>query len=124
MSSVRKKRNFKDLHLPSTPLAAAGPSSVGSSSTVPVPSIAARSGVASETEFSSEGTPNGASTSGTSSQSTKSNVKAADYHDTLSEKLASFGLGYKLVLKNEDLKFLSELGSGNGGTVTKVSARA
>lgn len=30
------------------------------------------------------------------------------------------GVEYKLDLKNEDLKVLNELGSGNGGTVCKV----
>lgn len=46
----------------------------------------------------------------------------ANYHNKLSEQLANLELGveYKLDLKNEDLSFLSELGSGNGGTVTKV----
>lgn len=46
----------------------------------------------------------------------------ANYHNTLTEQLKNLELGveYKLDLKNEDLKVLSELGSGNGGTVTKV----
>jgi mitogen-activated protein kinase kinase len=51
----------------------------------------------------------------------------ANYHNKLSEQLASLELGKtngeKLDLRNEDLKFLSELGAGNGGTVTKVSKR-
>ncbi|CAO1632917.1 unnamed protein product [Sympodiomycopsis kandeliae] len=46
----------------------------------------------------------------------------ANYHNTLTEQLKNLELGveYKLDLKNEDLKVLNELGSGNGGTVTKV----
>lgn len=46
----------------------------------------------------------------------------ASYHNTLTEQLKNLELGveYKLDLKNEDLQMLSELGSGNGGTVTKV----
>ncbi|KDN46641.1 kinase-like protein [Tilletiaria anomala UBC 951] len=49
----------------------------------------------------------------------------ANYHNKLSEQLASLELSgkngeVKLDLRNEDLKFLSELGAGNGGTVTKV----
>ena len=46
----------------------------------------------------------------------------ANYHNTLTEQLKNLELGveYKLDLKNEDLKVLSELGSGNGGTVTRV----
>lgn len=157
MSAVRKKRNFKDLHLPSTPLAtgAAAPSASSSFSTATAaggPSASTAAGGARVQKEGSSAAEQGAastsqgdarnsslrtasssarsSTGGAASSSTTLTTASAggvgaegseaDYHDRLSEKLASFGLGYKLELKNEDLKFLSELGSGNSGTVTKV----
>ncbi|MCO5598580.1 hypothetical protein L7F22_052677 [Adiantum nelumboides] len=127
MSSVRKKRNFKDLHLPSTTLSTPAPNTASTAdgksdgkSTAPT----LKSGVTAGTQGSKSGSSNGIQTAqSTSSKLASTSVdteSGADYHDRLSEKLANFGLGYKLVLKNEDLKFLSELGSGNGGTVTKV----
>lgn len=46
----------------------------------------------------------------------------ASYHNSLTEQLATLEIGfeYKLDLRAEDLQTLDELGSGNGGTVTKV----
>lgn len=43
------------------------------------------------------------------------------YHNKLSEQLANLELGveFKLDLKGEDLQVLNELGSGNGGTVSR-----
>lgn len=125
MSSVRKKRNFKDLHLPSTsistPSTPPATTNAASTSTIGDRRSASKSSAGTETQ---DGSSNGLSASH-SSNSTRATDPGtgADYHDRLSEKLANFGLGYKLVLKNEDLKVLSELGSGNGGTVTKVGGR-
>ncbi|KAK4046572.1 MAP kinase kinase (MEK) [Microbotryomycetes sp. JL221] len=44
------------------------------------------------------------------------------YHNKLSEQLATLELGveFKLDLKNEDLQVLEEVGSGNGGTVSRA----
>ncbi|MBW0475421.1 hypothetical protein O181_015136 [Austropuccinia psidii MF-1] len=45
-----------------------------------------------------------------------------DYHNKLSEQLATLeiGLEFKLDLHGEDLEILGELGAGNGGTVCKA----
>lgn len=45
-----------------------------------------------------------------------------DYHDKLSEQLATLeiGLEFKLDLHAEDLQLLGDLGAGNGGTVCKA----
>lgn len=45
----------------------------------------------------------------------------SSYHNTLSEQLATLELGveFKLDLRSEDLQVLNEIGSGNGGTVSK-----
>lgn len=120
MSSIRKKRNFKGLHLADTPLSpptpkagsssqsasTAGNKSTGRSADTDVPSTAKSSSLIAPPPL-----PGADPTSG------------ANYHNKLSEQLANLELGveYKLDLKNEDLTFISELGSGNGGTVTKVS---
>lgn len=55
------------------------------------------------------------------SSSSTASVRSA-YHNKLSEQLATLELGveFKLDLKNEDLQVLDELGSGNGGTVSRV----
>ncbi|KAM0790501.1 hypothetical protein ACM66B_003375 [Microbotryomycetes sp. NB124-2] len=56
-----------------------------------------------------------------SSSTTSSSVRSA-YHNRLSEQLATLELGveFKLDLKNEDLQVLEEVGSGNGGTVSRA----
>lgn len=45
-----------------------------------------------------------------------------DYHNKLSEQLATLeiGLEFKLDLHAEDLQLLGDLGAGNGGTVCKA----
>ncbi|GAA5915351.1 hypothetical protein JCM6882_000228 [Rhodosporidiobolus microsporus] len=62
----------------------------------------------------------GSSTASTSGWGTGSSSRA--YHNHLNEQLATLELGveFKLDLRNEDLQVLSELGSGNGGTVSKA----
>ena len=59
------------------------------------------------------------SLSGSSAASSHSH--RSSYHNKLTEQLATLELGveFKLDLRSEDLEVLSELGSGNGGTVTK-----
>lgn len=79
----------------------------------------------STTSSSSRGAHSGRSEVGSGQQQHYLEVEpssGASYHNTLTEQLRNLELGveYKLDLKNEDLKMLSELGSGNGGTVTKV----
>lgn len=46
----------------------------------------------------------------------------SNYHSRLTEQIATLDMNSekKLDLKNEDLKELSELGQGNGGSVKKV----
>jgi mitogen-activated protein kinase kinase len=46
-----------------------------------------------------------------------------DYHDKLTEQLATLeiGLEFKLDLHAEDLQLLGDLGAGNGGTVCKAT---
>lgn len=145
-SSIRKKRNFKNLHLVETPLSTPGGSSAsanrtGSSSlSAATSSNLAKGSSASATattrgDSASTGTgglplngpPTGLSSGGSlmanaSTLPSTDPSSGANYHNKLSEQLANLELGveYKLDLKNEDLSFLSELGSGNGGTVTKV----
>lgn len=133
-SSIRKKRNFKGLHLADTPLAS------------PTPKTAATTtgggGASTSSSSTSYNKLTGTTTSTTGSANTDVPSTArsttliappalpgadpssgANYHNKLSEQLANLEMGveYKLDLKNEDLTFRSELGSGNGGTVTKVS---
>ena len=117
MSSVRKKRNFKGLHLADTPLSTPAPKTGASASSS---STAYNKGTAS-TDTNGPSTANSASLVAASLPATDP-TSGANYHNKLSEQLANLELGieYKLDLKNEDLTFLSELGSGNGGTVTKV----
>ncbi|EPQ26579.1 uncharacterized protein PFL1_05900 [Pseudozyma flocculosa PF-1] len=108
-SSVRKKRNFKGLQLTESPLAS--PQSAK-------PTIGS-SGLAGPS--SSDPTAAASRTSKLSGRN-GSEAEPVNYHSKLSEQLANLELGieYKLDLKNEDLTTLSELGAGNGGTVTKV----
>ena len=50
------------------------------------------------------------------------NGASDDAKDGLSQRLTDLevGLEFRLDLKAEDLKFLKELGAGNGGTVSQV----
>ncbi|GAA5821000.1 hypothetical protein JCM11251_001914 [Rhodosporidiobolus azoricus] len=71
------------------------------------------------------GLPTTPSLSGSSAASTggwDSGSSSRAYHNHLNEQLATLELGveFKLDLRNEDLQVLSELGSGNGGTVSKA----
>lgn len=115
MSSIRKKRNFKGLQLNDSPF----------SPPPPQPSAVA-SGL---TGLSSRGTPEMTSSLFLGAANPSAQIateiepsSGANYHNTLTEQLKNLELGveYKLDLKSEDLNLLSELGSGNGGTVTKV----
>lgn len=56
-----------------------------------------------------------------SSSAASSRSRRSSYHNKLSEQLATLELGveFKLDLRSEDLTVLSELGCGNGGTVSK-----
>lgn len=119
MSSIRKKRNFKGLALAESPLSTPSPSTG--------PTTGATTGASGLT--SAEPTTSGAA-SGTQAAKLRTVAagdvdpsSGANYHNKLSEQLANLELGieYKLDLKNEDLKHLSELGAGNGGTVSRVS---
>jgi mitogen-activated protein kinase kinase len=121
MSSIRKKRNFKGLHLADTPLSSPPPkpgSSTSSASTAGNKLTASRS-----TETDVPSTAKSSSLIAPPPLPGADPTSGANYHNKLSEQLANLELGveYKLDLKNEDLTFISELGSGNGGTVTKVS---
>ncbi|KAJ9478419.1 MAP kinase kinase PBS2 [Pseudozyma hubeiensis] len=119
-SSIRKKRNFKGLQLAESPLASPVDGSAPTPSHDPAEGSAASNG-------STIGKPTAANSAGSLSLTGKNDLdthknSGANYHNTLTQQLASLELGveYKLDLKNEDLKTLSELGAGNGGTVTKV----
>lgn len=116
-SSVRKKRNFKGLQLNESPL------STPKATLKPVPGSSGLAGSSSEASVLSTPADLG-NGSGTASSNEVEPTSGANYHNKLSEQLATLELGieYKLDLKNEDLTTLSELGAGNGGTVTKVSS--
>lgn len=119
-SSIRKKRNFKGLQLAESPLASPG----GASSATPSQNTGEGSATSNASTIgkSSANTPGGSlSLPRKNGLDTEPN-SGANYHNKLTQQLANLELGveYKLDLKNEDLKTLSELGAGNGGTVTKV----
>lgn len=112
-SSTRKKRNFKGLQLvdsPSTSAETAGQTSAKSNA-----STIGKSG----TTITPKDVPN---SNGASNTYHVDSTSGATYHNKLTEQLAHLELGieYKLDLKNDDIKTLSELGAGNGGTVSKV----
>lgn len=80
--------------------------------------------VARSTRYSTNTPPSSSppllpSTPSLSSSSTAST--RSSYHNKLSEQLATLELGveFKLDLRSEDLEVLSELGCGNGGTVSR-----
>lgn len=56
-----------------------------------------------------------------SSSTTTSRSRRSSYHNKLSDTIATLELGveFKLDLRSEDLQVMTELGCGNGGTVTK-----
>lgn len=119
-SSIRKKRNFKGLQLVDSPLAGPGEASA----TTPSQTTAEGSAKSNAPTIGKSATlSSGGSLSlrGNGALDAESN-SGANYHNKLTQQLANLELGveYKLDLKNEDLKTLSELGAGNGGTVTKV----
>jgi hypothetical protein len=124
MSSVRKKRNFKGLHLADTPLSTPTPKAGTSSSSSTTASYNKLTGTSS-TDTNGPSTAKSSSLVASSLPATDP-TSGANYHNKLSEQLANLELGveYKLDLKNEDLTFLSELGSGNGGSVTKVRIKS
>ncbi|KAI3477267.1 hypothetical protein L1887_61042 [Cichorium endivia] len=115
-SSIRKKRNFKGLQLAESPLA----SPAGAAST-PNNGESSAASNASTIGKSATVTPGGSlALPGRNGAEAEPN-SGANYHNKLTQQLANLELGveYKLDLKNEDLKTVSELGAGNGGTVTK-----
>ncbi|KIY53729.1 kinase [Fistulina hepatica ATCC 64428] len=104
--SLRKKRNFKALQLPSAPID--GPDSAGSMRSIGGSPIATR--VAPRRRDIPE------------PESSRAGSKSA-LHATLTSTLANLDLkadSKRWDLKNEDLRNLQELGSGNGGSVVKV----
>ncbi|PWN43981.1 dual specificity protein kinase Fuz7 [Ceraceosorus guamensis] len=113
MSSIRKKRNFKGLALAESPLSTPSPGQASGSS-------GPSAGLVSSQAVKARGLPGVGLGAGASAEIDPSS--GANYHNKLSEQLANLELGieYKLDLKNEDLKHLSDLGSGNSGTVSKV----
>lgn len=117
MSSIRKKRNFKGLALAESPLSTPSPS------TGPITGATGASGMTSAEPATGTSSGTQAAKLRTGAAGDVDPSSGANYHNKLSEQLANLELGieYKLDLKNEDLKHLSELGAGNGGTVTKVS---
>lgn len=126
-SSIRKKRNFKGLHLADTPLASPTPKTAtgGGASTSSSSTSYNKLTATSKTDSANTDVPSTAKSSTLLAPSALPGAdpsSGANYHNKLSEQLANLELGveYKLDLKNEDLTFRSELGSGNGGTVTKV----
>ncbi|KAJ1028755.1 hypothetical protein NDA16_001920 [Ustilago loliicola] len=117
-SSIRKKRNFKGLQLAESPLSSPAAATTPSQNT----GEGSANSNASTIGKSSTVTPGGSlSLTAKNGLDTEPN-SGANYHNKLTQQLANLELGveYKLDLKNEDLKTLSELGAGNGGTVTKV----
>ncbi|UZJ56757.1 hypothetical protein CBS101457_006077 [Exobasidium rhododendri] len=122
MSSVRKKRNFKGLHLADTPLSPPVQKTGTSSSSSTNTTYDKLTAGTTSTDTNVPSTAKSSTLITASSLPSTDPTSGANYHNKLSEQLANLELGveYKLDLKNEDLIFLSELGSGNGGTVTKV----
>ena len=119
-SSIRKKRNFKGLQLAESPLASPGDASF-------TPSTQNNGQGSANSNASTIGKSSSITPGGSLSLPAKNGLdtepnSGANYHNKLTQQLANLELGveYKLDLKNEDLKTLSELGAGNGGTVTKV----
>ncbi len=149
-SSIRKKRNFKGLQLNDSPLSiptpsltnaesSAGPSTLGLNANQAAGAASTSSGLTAPAAASGKGSSlNSGQTVAGNRRSLDDSVgtatgsafslpaSGANYHNKLSEQLASLELGKvdgeKLDLRNEDLKFIGELGAGNGGTVTKVSS--
>lgn len=70
------------------------------------------------------GPPTSASSASTaaSTSGSRGGGSLGGYRDRLDEQLATLEVGveFKLDLRNEDLQVLCELGSGNGGTVSKA----
>ena len=92
------------------PLEAKGHRAKASGST-----ISSQSSVSNSSDVSSLSVPS-------SALSASSSSRPNSYHSKLNEQLANLELGieFKLDLKAEDLELVDELGSGNGGTVSRV----
>jgi mitogen-activated protein kinase kinase len=123
MASIRKKRNFKGLHLADSPLSAPAPKA--STSSTPSTTNAKLNTSSASSDTNGQSTAKSGTLVATSSLPATDPTSGANYHNKLSEQLANLELRveYKLDLKNEDLTFISELGSGSSGTVSKVSDR-
>ncbi|KAK0543282.1 MAP kinase kinase (MEK) [Tilletia horrida] len=124
-AAFKKKRNIKNLQLEDSPLTTPRPAlndaDVTDSFAAASSSNARSSGVTVAT------TPGGSSSVVTlhSHQAGQPGAGGDGYHSKLSEQLANLEMGaqHKFdfdLQSNDDLTFLSELGAGNGGTVTKV----
>lgn len=78
----------------------------------------------SESTLSSPSLPSSAfsSSAGSTSYSNRRSSSHQAYQNKLTEQLANLEIGveFKLDLRAEDIEAVSELGHGNGGTVTKV----
>ncbi|KAK0535162.1 MAP kinase kinase (MEK) [Tilletia horrida] len=131
--AAKKKRNIKNLQLEDSPLATPKPGGSsttngnGNGSSSSSSSNAAGAGLsgASSTPGGSVlvGRRTGAGGVGGALGSDGEPISGTSYHNKLTEQLANLELGaqHKFELSsNEDLTFISELGAGNGGTVTKV----
>jgi mitogen-activated protein kinase kinase len=103
--------------------AGASPTSLGGSKAEKLPpaNIRSTSLAADSCSVSSNSTIPASPSSPSSLIPTSSN--RTDYHDKLTEQLATLeiGLEFKLDLHAEDLELLGDLGAGNGGTVCKAT---
>jgi mitogen-activated protein kinase kinase len=119
----KKNRNKKGLLLSSPDII----TTADDTSTKPVKSYGpvevTGSSRSSRASTSSTASSSNSTTSPVPSDSTSHTTSSsrASYHNTLSEQLATLELGveFKLDLRSEDLQVLNEIGSGNGGTVSK-----
>ncbi|CAD6893803.1 unnamed protein product [Tilletia laevis] len=122
---LKKKRNIKNLQLVENDASSSASTGAGSGSGKTAESSSA--GGTTQTPGGSVllnfGNNRSAASSSGGGGGEPISGTAANYHNKLSEQLANLELGgpRKFDLqRNEDLTFISELGAGNGGTVTKV----
>ncbi|KAG5645996.1 hypothetical protein DXG03_004598 [Asterophora parasitica] len=139
VTPIRKKRNFKALQLaPPPPKPAAPPppepepiavrqAPAGKKRPPPMtlkaPKISATGGAVSAIEQETPNVLTVVSTGHNSAPNTASpSVRRNTYHATLSNTLANLDMNaeIKFDLRKQDLKDMSELGQGNGGSVKKV----
>ncbi|KAA1077085.1 MAP kinase kinase (MEK) [Puccinia graminis f. sp. tritici] len=113
----KKNRNKKGLALG----AGASPTSLGGSKAEKIRPARSTSLAVDSCSASSNSTTTASASSPSYQIPTSSN--RTDYHDKLTEQLATLeiGLEFKLDLHAEDLQLLGDLGAGNGGTVCKAT---